>query len=267
MRARYWLAGGALCAVMGGAAVQGCSSSSGGDAGSGDDGSTADGASSGSSSGSSGGSTSSGASSGGSSSGSSSSSSSSSGSGSGSSSGSADGGADGTVEGGSSSGASSSGGSSSGSGSDAGTEAATDSGADGAITCTYPSTSSLPAETVNIDGGAFPTTGATGGTIYPGTYYETQAYVFGDASAPGNTRDAFLIDTANMTLAEAQPKPDGGGSTTFLATYTTSGSTLTLTGVAACGSSGSKQAGYTATTNTLTIYDPGSGRVSTFTLQ
>jgi hypothetical protein len=75
-----------------------------------------------------------------------------------------------------------------------------------------------------------------------------------------------------MTITEAQPQSDGGSSS-FVATYATSGSMLTLTGVSACGSNGTKSAQYTASDAdssmpaTITIYDQGSERVSTFTIQ
>jgi hypothetical protein len=158
-------------------------------------------------------------------------------------------------------------------GTDAAADAASDAGGDGGISCTIPSTAGLTAESVTFVGQPFPTGGATGGTLVSGTYWETHADVYLDASAPTNPKELIVVDANNMTITEAQPEPDGGLSS-LVSTYATSGSMLTLTAVSACGYSGSKLTQYSVSSGgdssmptEIIVYDVGSGRVSTFTLQ
>jgi hypothetical protein len=129
--------------------------------------------------------------------------------------------------------------------------------------CSVPDVDAAPTITDEAGTGAFPASDAAGGTITSGTWYET-AHVTWDG-AGGDARHGVLVfdaDGATFGSVEGEIGSDPG---VFLGTWTTAGTTLTLTG--GCGQSGSLELGFTATDDTLTIYNAQDQNVTTYTLQ
>jgi hypothetical protein len=106
---------------------------------------------------------------------------------------------------------------------------------------------------------------AAGGTIVSGTYWETTEDDYPGSTPDSTTRRVLVFDAASGTFGLAN---SAGGATGGVAgTYTTSGTTLTLSS-AACSDSGFGGAlTYTATATTITFVDTAKNRVETHVKQ
>jgi hypothetical protein len=109
----------------------------------------------------------------------------------------------------------------------------------------------------------FPMTAATGGTLVSGTYFATAVDVYQAGTAPSFTHAVLVVDAAAGVLWANNDDP---ASLKVAATYTASGSTLSLTLV--CGLAGAGQAvDYTATAAQIVLYATETASVETFAKQ